>query len=435
MPTNVPFADRFRVVCNACVGAFALFAAFCLSARTASGDDEWPQFRGPRGDGHSDATGVPLKWSETENIVWKTAVPGKGYSSPVIGGNSIWMTTATEKDRSLRAVCVDRKTGKILHDVEIFFLTRKKMKVWPTNSNASPTPVLDEGRLYVHFGKFGNACLDAATGEIIWKNKKLRIYHEVGPGSSPIVWKNLMIVNYDGYDKQFVVALDKTTGDVVWKTKRSGKQPRRGTEKKSHSTPVIVKDATRTQMISPSSDWVYSYDPATGKELWLADYGPLGFEVIPRPVVGHGMVYVTTGTGTPQLLAIRYDGNGDVTESHIVWRYKKNISQIPSLLLVGDLLFMVSDKGISTCLDAKTGKVFWKNRVGRSCSASPVYVDGRIYSLSHSGKSVVVKPGKKREVLAVNHLDGLFKASIAVAGRAMYVRSATHLYRIEESAR
>lgn len=416
-------------------GAWRVLALVGLSVLPVRAADPWPEFRGPAGNGHSPATGLPKSWSETENVAWKTEVPGKGHSSPVVGEKSLWLTTGTEEDLSLRAVAFDRETGELLHNVELFRLQKdKNSEVFEGNTNASCTPVLDSGRVYVHFGTFGTACLDSASGEVLWKNDELKIYHEVGPGSSPIVWKHLLIVNFDGYDEQFVAAFDKMSGKVVWKTKRSGKQPKRGTEKKSHSTPVIVEDGARTQLISPGSDWVYSYDPATGKELWYASYGSLGFEIIPRPVVGHGMVFITTGYRSARVLAIRYDGEGDVTESHIVWRHEKGVPLVSSMLLIDDALYMVSDKGIGTCLDARSGKVHWKQRIGGDFSASPIYADGRIYFLNVSGQTTTIQPGKTFEVGAVSQLDGMFKASIAVAGRSFYLRSTTHLYRMEESA-
>ena len=416
------------------VGTWMVLALVVLSGARLRATDAWPQFRGPSGNGHSGATDLPLYWGETENVAWKSAVPGNGYSSPVVGEERIWLTTATDADLSLRAICFDRSTGELLHNVELFRLTKnEKTAVFDGNTNASCTPVLDAGRVYVHFGTFGTACLDSATGEILWKNEELTIDHEVGPGSSPIVWKHLLIVHFDGYDEQFVAAFDKLSGKVTWKTTRSGKQPRRGTEKKSHSTPVIIQDAGRTQLISAGSDWIYSYDPSTGTELWRAGYGSLGFEIIPRPIIGHGLVYTSTGFGTGQVLAIRHDGEGDVTKSHIVWRHTKGVPRVPSMLLVGEALYMTSDNGIGTCLEAKTGKVHWNDRIGGDYSASPIYADGRIYFLSSPGKTTVVKPGTEYEVLATNQLDGVFKASVAVAGRAMYFRSATHLYCVEKA--
>ena len=429
---NAPPAGRSGGLFITGVGSLVLLAAVLATADAAEQTDRWPQFRGPHGNGHAEATGLPTKWSEKENITWKIAVPGKGFSSPVVGKKSIWMTTGTKGGRSLRAVCVDRRTGKLLQNVEVFGLA-KPMVIGPTNSHASPTPVLDEGRLYVHFGTSGNACLDAETGKILWKNNELKIDHEVGPGSSPIVWKNLLIVNYDGQFRQFVAAFDKKDGRVVWTTKRSGKMHPNGPMRKAFTTPTIIQESHRTQLVSPSSDWTYSYDPATGKELWRVGYGRLGFSVVSRPVVGHGMVFVSTGFGGPpsELLAIRYDGTGDVTGSHVVWRFNKRVPLKGSILLAGDLIYMSQDKGIGTCLDAVSGKVQWIKRLSGSYAASPLFADGRIYFFSEQGTTTVIKPGRKFEVLAVNKLKGRFKSSAAVAGKALFLRTVKHLYRVE----
>lgn len=417
-------------------------------------EDEWPQFRGPEGNGHSQAAGLPLKWSESENIAWKTAIPGDGHSSPVISGDQIWLTTAivnqlSEEEQkrrlanvsnprgleiagsiSLRAICVDRGTGEILRNLELFHVEEPE-PIHSLNSYASPTPVIEDGRVYCHFGTYGTACVETESGRIVWQDSSLNIDHQNGPGASPILWENLLIVHYDGIDQQFVAARDKTNGDIVWKVKRSGLLPQRPEHQKAYSTPQVIESNGKAQLISPGSDWVYSYDPQTGKELWRANYGQLGFSTVPRPVVGHGMVYIITSFIQSRLLAVKYDGKGDVSQTHVVWKTDRQVPKKPSALLVGDELYLVSDNGVGTCLDAKTGEMHWTERLSGQYSASPLYADGRIYVFSQEGKTLVFKPGKEYEELAENQLDAGFMASPAVAGNALFLRTETHLYRVE----
>jgi outer membrane protein assembly factor BamB len=415
---------------------------------------DWPEFRGPGGQGHAEATGLPLTWSETEHVTWKTPLPGKGWSSPVIEDGRIWMTAAieepiSEQERkrrlegvignvdslavagavSLRALCVDLDSGKLLKDLEVLRVEEPE-PVHTLNSYASPTPILEDGRLYCHFGTYGTLCLDTKTDKVLWKNSQLKIDHQNGPGSSPILWGDLVIVHCDGMDYQYIAALDKRTGRLAWKTDRSGKMDDNPPLKKAYCTPLVVESESGPQIISPAADWLYSYDPATGQELWKAGYGKLGFSTVPRPVAGHGMVYICTSFMQSQLLAVRYDGKGDVTDSHIVWRSDRQIPKMPSPLLVGDELYVVSDNGITTCFDAHTGDQLWRERLGGNYSASPIYADGRIYFFSREGDTTVIRPGKKFELLAANHLDGRFMASAAVAGKAFILRTDKHLYRV-----
>lgn len=428
---------------------------FAAEALHLMAEDEWPQFRGPKGDGHSSAVGLPLKWSEAENIVWKTAIPGSGHSSPVISGNQIWLTTAIinplsedeQKRRlekvsnpdgleiaggvSLRAICVDRETGEIVKNIPLFDV-ESPGPIHSLNSYASPTPVIEAGKVYCHFGTYGTACIDAKSGEIVWRDSSLKIDHQNGPGESPILWKNLLIANYDGIDTQFVAARDKQTGEVVWQSKRSGKLPDKPDFQKAYSTPHVIEENGKAQLISPGSDWVYSYDPATGHELWRANYGQLGFSTVPRPVVGHGMVYIITSFMQSRLLAVKYDGQGDVTATHIVWKSDRQVPKKPSALLVGEELYLVNDNGVGTCMDALTGDIHWTERLAGQYSASPLFADGRVYIFSQEGKTLVIEPGTKYKPLAENQLDAGFMASPAIAGKALYLRTETHLYRVEE---
>jgi outer membrane protein assembly factor BamB len=380
---------------------------------------DWPQFRGPDGQGHSEESGLPLNWSETKNIKWKVPIPGRGWSSPVVQGKTIWLTTATDEGRSLRALAIDSDSGKIVQDIEVFKQSRPK-QANSKNSFASPTPVIDGDHVYVHFGAYGTACIKQ-SGEIVWKTKLEYDNGQHGTGSSPVIYEDLLIISCDGNDVQYVVALDKLTGKVRWKKSREGYQ--------AYTTPLVIKTASGDQLISPGAFRSTSYEPRTGKELWYVKYGE-GFSNVPRPVFSDGLVLICTGFQQPSLLAVQLDGKGDVTKSKLVWKLDRGVPLTPSPLIVGNELYLVTDNGIATCIDVKTGKEYWRARVGGNHSASPVYADGRIYFLSEEGESVVIAPGQQLKHLATNQLDGPTLASMAIANTSIYIRSDTHLYRI-----
>ena len=383
---------------------------------------DWPQFRGPTGQGVSEERGLPLTWSETKNVRWKTAVPGRGWSSPVIQGDRIWLTSATEEGKSLRAIAVDRNTGAILLNVEVFRLKSAKLTN-SKNSFASPTPVVEADRVYLHFGAFGTACI-TQSGEIVWKTRLEYDNGQHGTGGSPVLYDDLLILSCDGNDVQFVVALDKATGKVRWKKMREGYQ--------AYTTPLVVSLPGGDQVISPGAFKAIAYEPRTGKEIWQVKYGE-GFSNVPRPVYGDGLVFICTGFQQASLLAVRPDGRGDVTKSKVEWRLDRGVPLTPSPLLVGNELYMVTDNGIATCVDAKTGQELWRARLGGNHSASPIYADGKIYFLSEEGESAVIAPGRELKHLATNQLDGPTLASMAVSSSSLFIRSATHLYRISNT--
>ncbi len=384
---------------------------------------DWPQFRGPTGQGVSEERGLPLTWSETKNVRWKVTIPGRGWSSPVIQGDRVWLTTATEEGKSLRAIAIDRNTGAILHNVEVFNLKSAKLAN-SKNSFASPTPIIEGDRVYLHFGAFGTACI-TQSGEIVWKTKLEYDNGQHGTGGSPVIYEDLLIVSCDGNDVQFVVALDKATGKVRWKKTREGYQ--------AYTTPLVVSLPGGDQVISPGAFRAIAYEPRTGKEIWHVKYGE-GFSNVPRPVYGHGLVFICTGFQQASLLAVQPDGRGDVTKSKVVWRLDRGVSLTPSPLLVGNELYIVTDNGIATCIDAKTGEELWRARLGGNHSASPIYADGKIYFLSEEGESVVIAPGRKLQHLATNQLDGPTLASMAISGGSLFIRSQTHLYRISNTS-
>jgi outer membrane protein assembly factor BamB len=360
-----------------------------------------------------------LTWGENKNVKWKVAIPGRGWSSPAIQGDRIWLTTATEEGKSLRAVSVDRNTGNILQNIEVFRLTSAS-SINSKNSQASPTPIIEGERVYLHFGAHGTACI-TQSGAIVWKTRLAYDNGQHGPGGSPVIYRDLLIVSCDGQDIQYVAALDKQTGKIRWKRSREGYQ--------AYTTPLIIRLPGGDQVISPGALRAIAYEPRTGKELWQVTYGQ-GFSNVPRPVYGHGMVFICTGFHEPSLLAVRLDGRGDVTKTHVAWALKRGVSLTPSPLLIGDELYLINDNGIATCVDAKTGNEHWRARVGGNHSASPTYADGRIYFLSEEGESAVIAPGKQFKLLARNQLDGQTLASMAVSGASIFIRSRTHLYRL-----
>ena len=383
---------------------------------------EWPQFRGPDGQGHSVERGLPVEWSETRNIRWKTLVPGRGWSSPAVADGRVWLTTATALNgqTSLRLLSFDAESGKPAVDVEIFRQRRSEL-LNAKNSFASPTPIVEGNRVYVHFGAEGTAAVSTA-GDIVWKVRH-QYDSQHGNGGSPVLHGDLLILNCDGFDQAFVVALDKNTGKTRWRTWRP--QP----WSQAYSTPLVIRVAGRDQVVSVGAFHTLAYDPESGKEIWRVSY-PDGFSNVPRPVYGNDLVYITTGFQQPSILAVRPDGKGDVTRTHVAWTLSRGAPLTPSPLLAGDDLYIVTDAGIASCVDARTGTIRWQQRLGASVSASPILADGRIYFLDEDGQTTVVKPGPTFERLAANKLDGTTLASMAVAGRSFFIRTGTHLYRI-----
>lgn len=398
-----------------------------LFASTADAANNWPQFRGPSGDGLAVNAKLPVEFGENSKLKWKVAIAGKGWSSPVVWGKQIWLTTATEDGKQMFGVCLDRDSGKEIHNL-LIFENEKPRFCHPTNSYASPTPVIEEGRIYLHFGSYGTACLDTKTGTSLWTRRDLPCNHWRGPGSSPILHGDLLIVAYDGYDLQYVVALDKNSGETVWKKDRNiDYGTNDGDRKKAYSTGIVLTHDGRTQVVSPSAVETISYDPATGKELWRVRHG--GMNAAVRPIYGHGLVYIAAGTGKDAMIAVRPDGNGDVTESHIEWGFAKGAPKRPSPILSGDSLYMIDDNGVATCMDATTAKVRWQARIGGNYRASPLLADGKIYFFELEGKVTVIEASAERKrVLAENKLDDGFQASPAVAGDSLLLRTTKHVY-------
>jgi outer membrane protein assembly factor BamB len=418
----------------------------------------WPQFRGLRGDGISESP-LATQWSETTNIAWKTDIPGRGWSSPVVDRDLIWMTSAVETeipaDRveavqrekvtdknmasqmtlsgsiTLFAVALDAD-GKIAKQVKLFHID-EPTPVHKLNSNASPTPVLAHGRVYCHFGTNGTACVDATTGDVVWR-KRYPLDHGVGPGSSPVVFDNLVILVCDGVDAQFLVALDADTGNEVWKTNRPAMSGDQGDLHKAFSTPTLIEFDGQPQLIAPGAQWFVAYHPRTGKEIWRVQHGD-GFSNVPAAVVGHGMAFLCTGYMQPQLWAIRLGGQGDVTSSHVVWRIKKSVPNMPSPIVVGDQVVFVSDQGVVSRVDALNGELTGQRRIGGNYSASPLLAGGKLYFCSREGQTTVLEPDPQLSVISVNSVEGQIMASPAAWGDSLLLRTDTAVYSIRDSVK
>jgi outer membrane protein assembly factor BamB len=408
----------------------ATLALSTLSLSTVAAAD-YAQFRGPAGDGVSQATSLPATWDETTNVAWKTPIPGKGWSSPVLHQGRLYLTTAVETttadkgELSLRALALDAASGLIVWDREIFRQPADSPKIHSKNSHASPTPIVDRSRLFVHFGHQGTACLDL-DGNIQWTNSDLKYPPVHGNGGSPIIAGDHLIFTCDGGSDPFVVALDVASGREKWRFRR----PFDPAKKFAFSTPTLITDKRgRSQVICPGAGSTSALDPETGREIWRCQHG--GYSVIPKPLYSHGLVIFSTSYDSPEVIAVRPEGDGDITETHVEWSLKKGAPHTPSLVVVGNELYMVADKGVATCVDAATGKQHWQERLGGNFSSSLVYADGKLYVQSEEGPTTVIRPGRTFDKLATTGFDERTLASYAVGDRELYIRTEANLYRVE----
>lgn len=431
-------------------------SAWLVCAWALAGEElNWPEFRGPRGDGTTRSEHLPLRWGEQTNsaaMKWSTAIHGKAWSSPVIWARQVWVTTATEDGHELFVVCLDRDTGRIVQDLKLFDVAKPQYCI-PFNSYASPTPVIEEGRLYATFGAPGTACVDTRTGQVLWSRRDLQCNHYRGAGSSPILYKDLLFLNYDGSDRQYVVAFDKNTGRTVWQKERSinfddlgadGKPQMEGDARKAFATCQVGTLEGMLTLLSQGSKALYAYAPMTGAELWrLEDRS--SYSGSTRPVIGQGLVFVPSGFPSGEVLAFRPGKPGEfldvktnasaALQLQVVWKSKQHAPKKPSLLLADDLLYAIEDNGVATCWEALTGKVVWTQHLGGHFSASPLGAPGRIYVFSEEGKTTVLAAGREFQMLAENQLGDGFMASPAVSGDALFLRSRTRLYRIEQGTK
>ncbi|MGI9518527.1 MAG: PQQ-binding-like beta-propeller repeat protein [Pirellulaceae bacterium] len=437
---------------NAAILSIWLTGFLCVSnAVGQSAGNDWPEFRGPFGNGHSTATNLPVEFDDSTNLKWKRRIPGRAWSSPVVIGNQIWMTTAIEtgdaddaeapgtdqpkgqsrsgtKRVDLLAICLNRQSGGIEHLVDLFVIDDPPV-IHSLNSYASPTPVTDDDHVYVHFGTFGTAAVARKSGELVWKTQDYPIDHETGPGSSPILHNGMLIFHCDGTDQQYIVALDKQTGEQVWRTDRSGEMHEVGMYKKAFCTPIVVERDSRKELISPAANWIYAYDPTTGEELWKLGYGQLGFSNVARPVIRDRMLYVCSCYMKSKLMAIDVSGDGPVADEDVQWSYARQVPNMSSPIEVDGYMYFTSDRGIATCLDAESGDVAWQERLEGEFSASPVYADGKLFFGNRDGRLYVVRPNPESlEILASNDLDSAIMASPAAVDRSLLVRTEESLY-------
>jgi len=397
-------------------------------------------FRGPRGDGTVIGARLPLRWSETNNVRWKVAIPNLGWSSPVVEGGRVWVTSATKDGKDYFAYCVDAETGKLLIERRLFHCDNPEPLGNAVNCYASPTPAIADGRVFVHFGSYGTACLDAKSGETLWAREDFKCRHYRGPGSSVVLYRGLVILTFDGVDVQYVAALDARTGKTVWQTDRqivwndldeNGNPKREGDFRKGFATPLVIGFAGKDQLLSPASSMFFAYDPATGKELWRVPNK--AYTPVVMPVFDGKLVFNVTGHGAVLMQAVRPDGTGDVSATHIAWEVSgKDVPLTPSPALLDGMLYMLADHGALTCIEAATGRTVWRESLGGNYLASPLCDGERLYFFGASGKATVLRAGRTFEKLAENKLDDGFMASPAVCGDSLILRTKTSLYRIAE---
>lgn len=396
----------------------------------------WTHFRGSRLNGISLEKGFPVTWDDSTHIAWKIPESARGWSSPVVLDNQVWFTTANRESREMRAVCVDLATGNILHNV-VIFRPEKLYRIHAVNSYATPTPAIEEGYVYVHFGRYGTACLNTATGEKVWERTDLQCEHIQGPGSSLFIYHDKLIVHLEGTDVQHILALDKRTGETIWMAERPAdiyaKMPEIG--RKAYITPIVVNVKGRDLLISNGSGVCIAYDPDTGKEVWRVIQGE--DSTISMPVEGDGLVFFYTsfvtgadGAQYAELFAVDPDGTGDIGDTNIRWRMKEPTLQLSTPLYLDGLLYTVDTKSIFYCLDARTGRVNWSKRLIGKYNSSPIYADGLIYVSSTRGETLVFRSGPEPELIATNRLEGEIWATPAFTGGAILLRTSKYLYKI-----
>lgn len=398
--------------------------------------NNWTHFRGSKLDGISSEKIVPVLWNDSTHILWKSPIHGKGWSSPVVFGNQIWCTTATEDGKQMYGICADMATGKILFDIKLF----EPEKVYGKhgiNTYATPTPCIEDGFVYLHFGTYGTACLRTNDGSVVWKRTDLNCDHVQGPGSSPILYKDLLILHLEGVDVQYLVALDKHTGKTVWQKERPREcyTPLEPIGKKAYITPIIIQVDGKDVLISNGAAVCIAYDPNTGEEIWRIVQGE--DSTIAMPVYENGVVYFYTsfvtasdGTKRAELLAVNPKGTGNIRETNILWRLSSPILQLLTPLIKDGFIYTVDTQNMLECIDAKTGSIVWSKRMKSKYNASPVFAGGNIYFTSVNGETLVIKPGNKLDVVAENKLKGEVYATPAIAQESIILRTGNMLYRI-----
>lgn len=413
----------------------SIFAFLPLLAEVSPAND-WPQFRGPDGNGHADASDLPTEWSDTKNVKWKTAIPHKGWSTPLVSATQVWLTTATAEGHDFFVLCLDRATGKVLHEAKLFHADKPEPLGNDLNSYASPTGVLSGGKVFVHFGSYGTACIDTVTFKEEWRRTDLPCRHYRGPGSSLFDWKDTIILTMDGVDVQYLAALEKKTGKTRWKTDRNtefgdlgadGKPVMEGDLRKGYTTPVLITVAGKPQLVSSGSKATAGYDPDTGKEIWRTTYK--GFSNASIPAWHDGVIAINTGHGKANLQAFKIDATttGDIT-GKLIWEQTKAIPTRSSPVTVDGIIYMNGDNGILAAVDFKDGSLLYNERGSANCSASPLYADSKLFFCDERGTTTILKPGRTFEKIAENTLPDGIMASPVAAGRNLFIRTKTHLY-------
>ena len=390
----------------------------------------WNQFRGPNGDGDAKSANLPLKFSEKQNLTWKTPVPGKAWSSPVVMDEKVWLTNAEPDGFKMWALQIDWNTGNLLKKI-LVFENEEPQYCHPMNSYGTPTPVIYDGRVFVHFGTHGTAALDAQSGQVLWKRRDFKCDHFRGAAASPIAFNDSLIVHFDGHDLQYIVCLDQKNGKTRWKKEREYDfKTDNGDRKKAYCTPSVITHNGRQELISPGAVATESRNPKTGELYWTVRTG--GMNASSRPIYRHGHVYVFCGMGS--MSAIRPGGSGDVDKTHVTWTRRKVVPKKSSPLLLGNYLYMVSDEGVASCNNPKTGEVHWAERLGvkGQCASSPIHANGKIYSFSSDGDCVIFKPDPSGlQIVNRNKLPDGCMASPAVVGDSLLVRTKQNLYRFD----
>lgn len=413
-----------------------LFAILFFYGTSAKSQENWTHFRGSQLDGHSQSKNAPTNWSENSNILWKTEIRGLAWSSPVVFGDQVWTSSATQNGKELFAVCTDFNSGKILKEL-MLFRPDSVQHIHPTNSYATSTPCIEADFVYMHYGTYGTACIDTRTYEVVWTRTDLNCEHMQGAASSPVIYKNLLILHIEGTDVQYLTALDKRTGKTVWKTERPQELYKKvePVYRKAYCTPIIVEVNGKDQLVSNGAQLCIAYEPETGKEIWQVFYGD--DSTVAMNLSFNGMVYVNSGWMFPEggtffvrMLVVDPTGTGDITKTHVPWEVVEDVPQISTPIIVDSLIYMVHERGDLTCLSAKTGKVIWKTKLKDQFNASVLYASGNIYLFSVKGKSYVFKPGLSYQPIAENQLEGQLKATPAIIRDNIILRTDKFLYRI-----
>jgi len=431
------FKIKYMIARLSLIQLLLFCSIFFISIPALPQGSNWTQFRGSSGTGQAESENIPVKWDESA-IKWKREIHDKGHSSPVVFGSQIWITTARDDGKELYAICIDFKTGKLVYDIKVFTPEESEEK-HELNTYATPTPCIEKGYVYVNYGNAGTACINTVNGSVVWKNSDYKCKFVQGAASSPVLYKNLVILHYEGVDVRFLVALDKATGKLVWKSDRPEEpyKPLPDIGKKAYTTPLVLNIRGRDLLISNGSAVCIAYDPLTGKEIWRVVDG--AESTVSMPITENGIVYWYTGfmvaddgSKYTDLLAVNPDGQGDITSSNILWRKKDDLAQNQMLtpVIKNGLIYTVNTRNFMLCIDARTGNDIWSKHVTSSFNASPLFINGNIWFFSVKGEVLVLKAGRQYEVVAQNKMDSGIWATPAVVRNSMILRTQNFLYRI-----